>query len=113
MPAVAADGSILCRFREHSGYLSRVPNGCRDQYLVVKVDSTTGARIAGPYQVATIYDGITDYPINIDGRLTYHDSEFRSNSGGNIAADPTNANHLTVIWSDMRNSTYLPPAIRT
>jgi hypothetical protein len=110
VPAVAADGSIYVAFENTPDTFPGCPNGCRDQYLVVKVDSTTGARIAGPYQVATIYDGITDYPINIDGRLTYHDSEFRSNSGGNIAADPTNANHLTVIWSDMRNSTLPAPS---
>jgi hypothetical protein len=110
VPAVAADGSIYVAFENTPDTFPACLNGCRYQYLLVKVDPTTGARIAGPYQVATIYDGITDYPINIDGRLTYHDSEFRSNSGGNIAADPTNANHLTVIWSDMRNSTLPAPS---
>jgi hypothetical protein len=53
---------------------------------------------------------LTDYPINIDGRQTYHDSEFRSNSAGNITADPTNASHLAVVWSDMRNSTLPAPS---
>jgi hypothetical protein len=34
-----------------------------DQYLVVKVDPATGARIAGPFKVADIIDGFTDYPL--------------------------------------------------
>ena len=110
VPTVAADGSIYVAFENTADTLTCSLNGCRDQYLVVKVDPTTGARIAGPHRVAGLIDGITDFPINIDGRQTYQDSEFRSNSGGNITADPTDAAHLAVVWSDMRNSTLPAPA---
>ncbi|MGE5222788.1 MAG: hypothetical protein ACM3PY_10130, partial [Omnitrophica WOR_2 bacterium] len=65
---------------------------------------------AGPYLVSHIVDGFTDYPFNIDGRQTYQDSQFRTWAFGNIAADPTNAAHLAVIWSDMRNSVLPAPA---
>jgi hypothetical protein len=44
------------------------------------------------------------------GRQTYEDSLFRSWAAGNITADPTNAAHLAVVWSDMRNSTLPAPA---
>jgi hypothetical protein len=44
------------------------------------------------------------------GRQTYQDSIFRSWAAGNITADPTNADHLAVVWSDMRNSTLPAPA---
>jgi hypothetical protein len=54
-------------------------------------------------KVATVFDGATDYPIAF-GRQTYQDSVFRSWAAGNIAADPTNASHLAVVWSDMTNS---------
>lgn len=101
---VAADGSIYVSFEN----FSNDPTG-RDQYLVVKVDPSTGQRVAGPSQVAGLVDGSTDYPINIDGRQTYQDSQFRTWSVGNIAADPTNASHLAVVWSDMRNSTLPAP----
>jgi hypothetical protein len=104
-PVVAANGSIYVAFVNTSDFTTG-----RDQYLVVKVDPATGQRIAGPYQVGGIIDGFTDYPINIDGRQTYQDSEFRTNAAGNIAADPTNANHLAVVWSDMRNSTLPAPS---
>jgi hypothetical protein len=98
-PVVAADGSIYVSFVNYSNDAAG-----RDQYLVVKVNPATGARIGGPYRVGGIVDGFTDYPINIDGRQTYQDSQFRSWSVGNMAADPTNAQHLAVVWSDMRNS---------
>ena len=53
-------------------------------------------------------DGFTDYPIAL-GRQTYQDSVFRSWAAGNITADPTNAAHLAVVWSDMRNSALPAP----
>jgi hypothetical protein len=105
IPTVAADGSIYVAFENTSDFVTG-----RDQYLVVKVDPATGARIAGPFKVADVIDGSTDYPINIDGRQTYQDSEFRSWSLGNITADPTSAGHLAVVWSDMRNSVLPAPS---
>ncbi len=100
VPVVAADGSIYVTF---VNFAYPTTTG-RDQYLVVKVDAATGQRIGGPYRVADIIDGYTDYPISVDGRPTYQDSEFRTWPVGNIAADPTSSAHLAVIWSDMRNS---------
>jgi hypothetical protein len=103
-PVVAADGSIYVSFlstRETTNY--------SDYYLVVKLDPTTGERIAGPFKVADVVDGLTDYPVNVDGRQTYQDSQFRTWSLGNIAADPTDPAHLAVIWSDMRNGPATDP----
>ena len=102
---VAADGSIYVAFES-----TRETTNFSDYYLVVKVDPDTGALVAGPYKVADLIDGLTDYPVNIDGRQTYQDSQFRSWSAGNIAADPTDAGHLAVAWSDMRNSARPAPA---
>jgi hypothetical protein len=98
-PAVAADGSIYVSFVDYAGD----PDG-RDQYLVVQVSPTTGQRIAGPWRVGTVYDGGIDYPISEAGRQTLQDSEFRTNPSGNLSADPNNANHLAVVWSDNRNN---------
>jgi hypothetical protein len=104
IPVVAADGSIYVSFlstRETTNY--------SDYYLVVKLDPTTGERVAGPFKVADVVDGTNDYPVNIDDVQTYQDSQFRTWSAGNIAADPTNAAHLAVIWSDMRNGPATDP----
>ena len=98
VPVVAANGNIYVAFETTADATTG-----RDEYVVVKVDPSTGQRVAGPYKVADLVDGFTDYPISIDGRQTYQDSEFRSNSGGNIAADPTHPQHLAVIWSDLRD----------
>jgi hypothetical protein len=105
VPVMTADGSISVAFLNTFDVASG-----RDQYLVVKVDPQTGQRTGGPFRVARLVDGVSDYPVNEDGRQTYQDSEFRSWSAGNIAADPTLAGHLAVAWSDMRNSQLPAPA---
>jgi hypothetical protein len=99
-PVVAANGAIYVSF-----LTTRDNSDGRDAYAVVRVDPQTGQRIAGPFKVADLFDGVNDYPHSVFGDTTYQDSMFRTWSAGNMAADPTNALHLAVSWSDMRNST--------
>jgi hypothetical protein len=103
-PTVAADGSIYVAFESTYNLDPTSLAFGADQYLVVKVDPATGKRVAGPYLVAQLVDGVYAYPFDFLGRQTYQDSQFRTNSAGNLVSDPTNAQHLAVIWSDMRNS---------
>jgi hypothetical protein len=103
-PVVAADGKVYVSFLNTTD-----PVTGRDDYEVVEVDPSTGAAVGEPVKVATTIDGFTDYPIAF-GRQTYQDSLFRTWAAGNIAADPTNAAHLAVVWSDMRNSQIPAPS---
>jgi len=103
-PVVTSNGRVFVSFL-NTGDLTTG----RDTYEVVEVSPSTGARIAGPFDVSLVIDGATDYPIAF-GRQTYQDSVFRSWAAGNIAADPTNPAHLAVVWSDMRNSTTPAPS---
>jgi len=103
-PVVAADGRIYVSFLNTTDLTTG-----RDDYETVEVSPATGAALSAPVKVATTIDGATDYPIAF-GRQTYQDSLFRSWAAGNITADPTNAAHLAVVWSDMRNSTTPAPS---
>jgi hypothetical protein len=107
VPTVAADGKIFVSFLDTKFLDPSSADFGRDVYEVVQVSPATGARVAGPFDVAKVIDGFTDYPVAL-GRQTYQDSIFRTWAAGNISADPTNAAHLAVVWSDMRNSP--PPA---
>jgi hypothetical protein len=98
VPAVTADGRIFVSFLNTDDLSSG-----RDDYKVVEVSPTTGAALGDPVDVGTVIDGFFDYPWAL-GRQTYQDSVFRTWAAGNIAADPTDANHLALVWSDMRNS---------
>ena len=104
-PVRAADGSIFASFLNTTDVVSG-----RDDYEVVKIDPLTGAALAKPVKVATTIDGSKDSPL-FNGRETYQDSAFRSWAAGNIAADPKNANHLAVVWSDWRNSPPPDPSL--
>ena len=108
VPVVSSDGKAVYVAFE-SGDVHANDTG-RDQYLAVQLDPATAAPVAGPTLVADLVNGYTDYPINVNGRQTYQDSQFRTWSLGNIAADPNRQGHLAVVWSDMRNSTLPAPA---
>ena len=108
VPTVAADGSIYVAFMNTEFLDPATADFGRDVYRVVRVSPATGARVAGPFSVAKVIDGLYDYPI-FGGRQTYQDSIFRTWAAGNITADPKNAAHLAVVWSDMRNSSKPAP----
>lgn len=106
-PAVTSDGSIYVAFAS----MDDVATGS-DQYLVVKVDPSTGRRVAGPYRVGALVDGATAYPLNAFGYQTLQDSQFRVNPFGMLTSDRFNpyfSGHLVVVWSDMRNSAQPAP----
>jgi hypothetical protein len=101
---VAQDGSVYVAFLSFD---EEVGPQFRDHYKVVKLDPSTGQPLGAPVDVGLTYDGVNDYPVNVAGDRTYQDSQFRAPLPiGNVAADPTNAKHLAVIWSDMRNNPY-------
>src|SRR5262249_6471893 len=95
VPVVAADGHLYDSFLNTTDLATG-----RDDYEVVQVSPVTGAPGAAPVKVPTVIDGATDSPIAF-GRQPYQDSVFRTWAAGNIAADPTNSNHLAVVWSDI------------
>jgi hypothetical protein len=103
VPTRTSDGRVFV------AYMNTFDNETgRDTYRVVEVSPATGARIAGPFTVGGVIDGVDDYPFAF-GSPTYHDSIFRSWAAGNITADPTHPGHLAVVWSDMRNGRATEP----
>ena len=98
---VAADGTIFVAFENEQA----INDGqFRDQYLVVK-SQDGGATWSEPVRASDIiHDGANDYPFNIVGRQTLSNSQFRVNSAGNLAVDPSSG-ALVVVWSDNRNGT--------
>ena len=86
-PVVGPDGTLYLSYQNDE--FQGPQTGFRDQYLVVR-STNGGASFAGPFQaVWPIFDGFNDYPINVDGRQTLTNSQFRVNSAGNLAVDPS------------------------
>lgn len=110
VPTVTSDGRIFVSFLNTVDLdPSDDATFGRDDYDVVQVDPQTGAPIGDPVVVGLVHDGNWEFPWDpIDLRPTYQDSLFRTWSFGNITADPTDPDHLAVVWSDMRNTPGLP-----
>ena len=107
-PVVGPDGTLYVAFEneEHAQTVGEF----RDQYLVVR--STDGGATFGHPVLAVfpIHDGVSDYPINVDGRQTLSNSQFRVNSAGNLTVDPTSgpavsSTRLYIAFSDNRKGT--------
>jgi hypothetical protein len=105
-PVVGPDGTLYVAFEneEHA----QTPSIFRNQYIVV-TSTDGGQTFSSPVSaVFPIFDGGTDYPINVDGRQTLSNSQFRVNSAGNLAVDPSSgpsasSTRLYIAFSDNRN----------
>ncbi len=104
-PVVGPDGTLYVAFINDE--FQGAPE-FRDQFLVVR-STDGGATFQGPFQaVFPVFDGVDDYPINIDGRQTLTNSQFRVISAGNLAADLASGpgfstTRLYYTFSDNRN----------
>ncbi len=111
--AVGRDGSLTATFYNTSQY---APDGstnlARTKHFAMQLDPATGSLKAGPFYVGQAYDGLIegDFPVNVNGRQTLHDSELRLLMQGNIAIDPINPRHMSVVWFDDRNAPAPVPA---
>ncbi|HEU4759720.1 MAG TPA: sialidase family protein [Dehalococcoidia bacterium] len=104
---VGPDGGVHIAFVNQQ---SRGENdGFRNLYLVAKVDPDTLA-VSGPYKAAGLIDGQNDFPANALGQPTLCNSNFRLNSAGNLALDPSDAsgNTLYLAFMDNRNGAAFP-----
>ncbi|HEX3298970.1 MAG TPA: sialidase family protein [Actinomycetota bacterium] len=99
-PVHTADGRTFVTFMTTN---PASPDG-DDQAEVVQVSSQTGHLVAGPWLVSHVQDGQADFPKSWLGDQTLQDSQFRLGGQGAMAADPTDADHLAVVWTDMRDS---------
>ncbi len=105
-PVVGVDGTVYVTFE--NGEHVQTPADFRNQYLVVR-STDGGVSFSSPVSaVFPIFDGINDYPINVNGRQTLTNSQFRVNSAGNLAVDPTSGPTLSttklyISFSDNRN----------
>jgi len=104
---VGPDGTLYVAFINQQ--FQGEADGFRNQYLVTKVDPDTLA-VSGPYPVANMIDGENDFPVNAVRLPTLCNSNFRLNTAGNLALDPSDptGNTLYVVFVDNRNGSSFP-----
>lgn len=104
---VGKDGTLYVAFLNQQS--NGASDGFRNQYLVTKVNPDT-LTVSGPYKAADLIDGQNDFPANATGTATLCNSNFRLNSGGNLALDPSDPSGKTfyLIFADDRNGSPFP-----
>jgi hypothetical protein len=97
---VATDGDVYVHFHNYQNEEAwEVPFDFDGQIMVVK--STDGGQTFGaPAKIVDLEDGVSDMPFSIISRQTIWGHQIRWTAAGNITADPTDPDHLTVIWAD-------------
>jgi hypothetical protein len=100
IPEVAPDGDLYIHFFNFQNEAEwEVPFDFDAQIMIMKSE-TGGASFTGPYQAAQVEDGLSDMPYTVIGRQSPWGHQIRWNASGTITADPTDPDHLTVVWSD-------------
>jgi hypothetical protein len=102
IPVVAPDeaGTLHVYFGNYQNSAEwEVPLDFDAQIMVVS-SHDGGTTFDDPVVVAQREDGASDMPYSVIGRQTVWGHQIRWSSDGNIAVDPTDPNHVTVIWSD-------------
>ena len=108
---VGPDGRLYIAFANQQFLGAK--DGFRNQYLVTSVDPDTLA-VSGPFRVAGMIDGNNDLPLNALDQPTLCNSNFRFNTFGNIALDPSDPTGKTlyVVFVDNRNGSPFPHPTR-
>ena len=100
IPDVATNGTLYLHFLNSQNAAAWEDPFDFDSQIMIMRSTNGGASFQGPWQAAQLEDGLTDMPWSVIGRQTVWGHQIRWASAGTITADPTNPNHLTVVWSD-------------
>ncbi|HWO70064.1 MAG TPA: sialidase family protein [Actinomycetota bacterium] len=109
-PVVAPDGTVYVHFHNYQNG----PNdptcatvggawevGCDFDAQIMVVRSTDGGVTwSGPVPVVQLEDGLSDMPYSVIFRQTIWGHQIRWNAAGNIAVDPTDSNHVAIVFAD-------------
>jgi hypothetical protein len=100
---VGGDGTVYVAFENFN-------TAAENQFLLVR-STNGGVSFSSPVQaVSTVFDDPCEYPLNLEGDQTLTNSQFRVNSYGNLAIDPSSTSNasttLYYVFSDNRHGTY-------
>ncbi len=100
IPEVASDGTLYVHFANGQNQAEwEVGYDFDSQIMVVK--STDGGETFGdPVPAVQLEDGLSDMPFSVINRQTVWGHQIRWTAIGNITADPTDPDHVTIVFAD-------------
>jgi hypothetical protein len=100
IPTVAPDGTLLVHFANFQNEAAWEPFDMFDSQLMVVRSFDGGVTVVPPVQAVQLEDGIADMPFSVIARQTVWGHQIRWAPYGNIVVDPTNGDHVTMVWGD-------------
>jgi hypothetical protein len=100
IPVVASDGTLYIHFMNNQNEAEWEVDFDFDGQIMVVRSKDGGETFQGPWVAAQLEDGLSDTPYSVIARQTVWGHQIRWTSAGNISVDPTNPNHLAVVYAD-------------
>jgi len=96
----ASDGTLYVHYLNGQNEAEwEVPFDFDNQIMVV-TSTDGGETFTAPVSVAQLEDGYSDMPFSVIVRQTVWGHQIRWTSAGTLAVDPSDPQHLAVVWSD-------------
>ena len=99
-PAVASNGTLYVHFANYQNEAEWEVSFDFDAQLMVVKSTDGGVTFSDPVPAAQLEDGLSDTPYSVIRSQTVWGHQIRWTSVGNIAVDPANPDHVTVVWAD-------------
>jgi hypothetical protein len=100
IPKVASNGTLYVHFLNGQNQAAwEVPGELDSQLMVVK-STDGGETFSDPVAAVQLEDGFSDMPFSVIQSQTIWGHQIRWNAIGNIAVDPTDPNHVTIVFAD-------------
>jgi len=99
IPEVASDGTVYVQFANGQNEAQwEVPLDFDSQLLVVK-STDGGETFSSPVPAVQLEDGLSDMPFSVIRRQTVWGHQIRWTAVGNITVDPTDSDHVTILFA--------------
>lgn len=99
-PVVASDGTVYVQFHNYQNEAAWEEGDLFDAQIMVVRSTDGGETWSAPVPAAQLEDGYQDMPFSVIRRQTIWGHQLRWNPSGNIAVDPTDPEHVAVVFAD-------------
>ena len=100
IPEVTVEGTLHVHFLNGNVQSAWESADELDNTVMVVTSPDGGASFTSPVAVASLEDGLADTPWSVIGRQTVTGHQIRWTAAGTLTSDPTDADHLVVVYAD-------------
>jgi len=100
IPVTGPEGMLYIHYANYQNDAAWEPGDFADSQIMVVTSADGGQTIGDPVPAVQLEDGFADTPFSVIGSQTVYGHQLRWSPFGNILVDPTDPDHLTIVWAD-------------